>query len=149
MIAKAGMSLPLISAQDAKHVPPYDCPALTEEKQCAIYENRPAICRMWGVSEGTPCIYGCDPEEILPDPEAWWILGNAHGDFPKISIAELERRQRVYPWAKEAAEKARREGIRGDQKRAREVHGPDVKLVDDAQLGLKGSATLDLSGPLA
>lgn len=31
------------------------CPALTPEHLCSVYDARPLICRLWGVSESMPC----------------------------------------------------------------------------------------------
>lgn len=50
------------------------CAALDREGRCAIYESRPAICRMWGVAEGMLCPHGCEPERILTRAEANEIL---------------------------------------------------------------------------
>lgn len=41
---------------------PASCSALTEDKRCAVYEDRPLICRAWGVTERLKCPYGCVPE---------------------------------------------------------------------------------------
>lgn len=30
--------------------------------KCSQYEDRPAICRLWGVSEAMPCEFGCEPD---------------------------------------------------------------------------------------
>jgi Fe-S-cluster containining protein len=38
------------------------CPALTMLRRCAVYEVRPLICRLWGLTEWMPCTYGCRPE---------------------------------------------------------------------------------------
>jgi hypothetical protein len=52
------------------------CPALTFLKQCAVYADRPSICRLWGISEGMPCNYGCVPDggRLLTDRETWAVL---------------------------------------------------------------------------
>lgn len=34
------------------------CSALTTENKCMVYEARPMICRLWGVSEVMPCNHG-------------------------------------------------------------------------------------------
>jgi len=33
------------------------CPFLTKEKQCMIYDDRPEVCRLFGVDERLPCPY--------------------------------------------------------------------------------------------
>lgn len=44
------------------------CEALTGDKQCAVYEMRPLVCRLWGTVEGMKCPFGCVPEGgWLPD----------------------------------------------------------------------------------
>lgn len=40
------------------------CPFLAE-KRCSIYEERPFMCRVWGVVDGMPCPHGCQPEERM------------------------------------------------------------------------------------
>lgn len=29
--------------------------------RCSVYEKRPMICRLWGMTEVMPCPYGCEP----------------------------------------------------------------------------------------
>lgn len=39
------------------------CPALNEVTlRCEVYEARPMICRIWGLTEGLRCPHGCEPE---------------------------------------------------------------------------------------
>jgi Fe-S-cluster containining protein len=38
------------------------CPALGMLKTCTVYEVRPLICRLWGMTPGMRCQYGCVPE---------------------------------------------------------------------------------------
>jgi len=28
--------------------------------KCTVYEDRPLLCRLWGVAEKMPCTFGCD-----------------------------------------------------------------------------------------
>jgi Fe-S-cluster containining protein len=66
---RAGFDIP-----DAAHNGnAYLCPALTMLKQCAVYDVRPMICRLWGVSEHMPCNYGCRPagRPLLSIRETW------------------------------------------------------------------------------
>lgn len=45
---------------------PLDCPALSTEGRCTVYEVRPMICRIWGVTEDIRCPWGCEVQgEIL------------------------------------------------------------------------------------
>lgn len=36
------------------------CSALTADKKCSAYEERPLICRLWGVAQGMICEHGCE-----------------------------------------------------------------------------------------
>lgn len=47
-----------------------ECVHLTEEKRCAVYANRPLICRLWGVAEGMECPYGCEVTGMVTREEA-------------------------------------------------------------------------------
>lgn len=40
-----------------------NCPYLTKEKLCGIYENRPLLCRLWGLVDEPRmrCPHGCKP----------------------------------------------------------------------------------------
>jgi Fe-S-cluster containining protein len=44
------------------------CSFLDENKKCGIYENRPLVCRIYGVSEIMRC-GGCEPENYLSEEE--------------------------------------------------------------------------------
>lgn len=47
------------------------CPALNKiNHRCKIYDDRPFICRLWGVAEGLECPSGCEVERLLTDVEA-------------------------------------------------------------------------------
>lgn len=52
---RTGVELDLVQA------PPTACPALTMLNQCGVYEARPMICRLWGMTPGMRCQYGCEP----------------------------------------------------------------------------------------
>lgn len=49
------------------------CPAL-KDGRCSIYEARPLICRLWGMTPDMPCPYGCKPDREMPDEEIQAIL---------------------------------------------------------------------------
>lgn len=49
------------------------CKALKDEK-CSIYSSRPAICRLYGVTETLECHFGCKPKEKLNKEEAYAII---------------------------------------------------------------------------
>ena len=48
------------------------CPYLDlETKRCTIHSRRPLICRLYGISEGLPCPFGCKPKpRMLTNAEA-------------------------------------------------------------------------------
>jgi hypothetical protein len=53
----------------------YWCEALTCEGRCAIYDLRPLICRLWGVTEAMSCPYGCQPDPgYLTDDEGFRLM---------------------------------------------------------------------------
>jgi Fe-S-cluster containining protein len=41
------------------------CGYLDPFKRCAVYENRPMICRFYGAAEGLECEHGCKPKRYL------------------------------------------------------------------------------------
>jgi hypothetical protein len=51
-----------------------NCPALTVLGRCSIYEDRPTICRLWGVVESMPCPWGCRPDRYLTDEQGHALL---------------------------------------------------------------------------
>lgn len=50
------------------------CPQLTQDGLCSVYEARPAICRIWGLTEALKCPYGCLPERFLTEDDARRIM---------------------------------------------------------------------------
>lgn len=42
----------------------YYCPALVDGS-CAVYEDRPTVCRLWGATRSMPCPHGCTPPDAL------------------------------------------------------------------------------------
>lgn len=53
------------------------CSMLTPDRRCSVYENRPLICRLWGVVESLPCPYGCKPERYLTNEEGYVLMAEA------------------------------------------------------------------------
>jgi hypothetical protein len=45
------------------------CPYLGGGGECEIYDQRPLICRIWGMVEQLPCEWGCQPEWLLTERE--------------------------------------------------------------------------------
>lgn len=50
------------------------CPKLSRDGLCRVYDQRPAICRLFGTVYGMACSHGCQPERWLTDDEAHAIL---------------------------------------------------------------------------
>ena len=47
------------------------CPYLDRASGlCGVYDSRPLICRLGGLTEALRCQFGCEPERVLPDREA-------------------------------------------------------------------------------
>ncbi len=66
-----------------RHAPPQNpppkrdltCPRLDVAfGTCSCYVDRPALCRLWGVVESMPCLWGCVPERVLTDEEGYALL---------------------------------------------------------------------------
>jgi len=55
----------------------YRCPALVDG-DCAVYGDRPMVCRVWGASEMMPCPYGCKVDgPLLTRAETLWLIDAA------------------------------------------------------------------------
>jgi Fe-S-cluster containining protein len=91
-IKAAGFDIPNANAaRDGLSV----CPALTLLHQCAVYESRPLICRLWGVMETMPCNYGCQLDgPPLTDRQAHEFIAQVHDIAGEHAEAEMIRR----PW---------------------------------------------------
>jgi Fe-S-cluster containining protein len=77
-IADHGVTIPPLTAP-AGRIDPKPCAALGPLGQCMVYEVRPMICRIWGVTEDLPCPYGCVPTgDYLTTAEAFELLGEAN-----------------------------------------------------------------------
>lgn len=49
------------------------CPLL-KNGACAAYDRRPAICRLWGLTEKLRCPFGCEPSVRWTEQQAYeWI----------------------------------------------------------------------------
>ena len=51
----------------------YYCPALVDGS-CAVYDDRPTICRLWGATQSMPCPHGCTPADALSQAESHELL---------------------------------------------------------------------------
>lgn len=89
------------------------CSMLTAERRCSVYELRPLICRLWGLTRSMPCPYGCKPERVVEDEEAMILIGEADriGGLPARRQDEIEAALREQRAALETAEGRQR--VRG------------------------------------
>lgn len=76
------------------------CSMLTEDRRCSVYEIRPMICRVWGVTRAMRCHYGCRPERWLSDEECMKLLidaGKVGGDAEGRDrlLAEVEEHRAI------------------------------------------------------
>jgi Fe-S-cluster containining protein len=70
-----------IFAGEAERLPQFTtaqgqwCPFLDlQTKRCTVHQIRPGICRLYGVTEGLPCRWGCKPDHWLSVAEGGrWI----------------------------------------------------------------------------
>lgn len=53
------------------------CPLLRSGR-CEAHKVRPMLCRLWGMVESMPCLWGCEPERMLSDDEGYEFLARAH-----------------------------------------------------------------------
>lgn len=74
-----------------------DCPALGAFRQCTVYDVRPLICRLWGVTEGMPCVWGCKPKAgYLSDEDALVLIGRSmeiggHDELDDEAVATIRK----------------------------------------------------------
>lgn len=68
---KLGHPLPPMGTEDN----PLTCPLL-KNYRCSVYEDRPTICRLWGMVNHSlmSCPFGCRPSRRLTDQEARFII---------------------------------------------------------------------------
>jgi Fe-S-cluster containining protein len=101
------------------------CEALTGGKQCAVYELRPLICRLWGAVESLPCVYGCQPEggRHLSDADAYRLIaesmrigGGNYGDAGAAEIDAAMARRGIQA----EVERLKARGHAGDMRKAQE-----------------------------
>lgn len=50
------------------------CNQLVPSGRCKIYNQRPLICRLFGVAKGLECPHGCVPESVLSKRKARKLL---------------------------------------------------------------------------
>lgn len=58
--------------------------------RCSVYNDRPTICRLYGVTEKLPCNYGCNSPTVLSENSSQKILGEVQalvgGDRMYVNI---------------------------------------------------------------
>lgn len=90
-------NLPVPTTKESLKWGPLTCSALSSAGKCRIYQSRPLICRLWGLTRSMACPHGCTPSRWLTDKEAHTLMRAAKrllkGD-PAISLdpAELLRK---------------------------------------------------------
>lgn len=52
------------------------CPML-EEGRCSVYDIRPMICRLWGMTKQMRCPWGCMPAKWITKPAGQGFLAEA------------------------------------------------------------------------
>jgi Fe-S-cluster containining protein len=99
VLAQTGVRLGLVQT------PPTACPALGVLNRCTVREARPMICRLWGMTAGMRCQYGCEPEGgVLSAQQTYEFLAQvAELDGDVQEAARLREPFRADP---EAAERA-------------------------------------------
>lgn len=53
--------------------------------KCSIYDDRPMICRLWGLVKKMRCPHGCEPKRWVTDQEARRLLSELDGIQRKSS----------------------------------------------------------------
>lgn len=110
---QAGVEIP----DGTKVSGPSLCVALTMFRQCGVYAIRPLICRLWGLSEGLPCTFGCRPSRVLTDAETYEFLARALD----LSGQHREAAEMREPWATPERAEATAAVLR-QQRREREAN---------------------------
>lgn len=101
-MTRAGVRLPSLEdarRKAARSLDDYRCPALTDDNRCGVYDVRPMVCRIWGVSELLPCPHGCRPDRYLTHAEAMTLLDHAN------KAGTCERRTTVAEWERAFADR--------------------------------------------
>lgn len=70
---------------------PSDCVALTMLRRCSVYDIRPLVCRIWGLTKRMPCGYGCRPSRWLTEPEAYTLMARAYEISGQDKLARMSQ----------------------------------------------------------
>lgn len=136
-------------AEHGHHVPDADltggayvCPALTMFHQCAVYDVRPTICRLWGLVDSMPCPFGCRPDGgLLPDARGYDILARSLEIAGQHAAAARMRT----PWATPELAARSTALLKAGRKADEEAHAEHRRYVE-AQAGRPGTITLYVRG---
>jgi len=113
--------------QAMAEVDTYYCEALTEGRQCAVYEMRPMVCRLWGAVETLPCVYGCVPEGgFLSEAEGYRLIAESMrvgGGERALDAKTVEELQAVMAQEhiRSELDRIHARGQAGERKRAEET----------------------------
>ena len=76
------------------------CTYLNDAGRCDVYRERPFVCRIFGVAPKLPCVWGCQPERVLSQDEAFELFratldigGGLYGPYPD-NWTDFEKRHR-------------------------------------------------------
>lgn len=66
-VGMTGLEQQRIAERHGKRLPrmaafEHSCPALGPFGTCAVYEDRPLVCRLWGLVQSMACPHGCVPD---------------------------------------------------------------------------------------
>lgn len=75
------VQLTRVSGKEPAVTNDYSCNYLTDSKRCSVYNDRPAICRLFGTGDFLPCPFGCEIEGNMTDAESRAILAEIGKEF--------------------------------------------------------------------
>jgi Fe-S-cluster containining protein len=82
---KAGRAVEYVPASGA-------CSMLDAHGRCSVYELRPMICRLWGMTEAMRCPHGCVPEGGFVDQRRAKAL---YDEVDRVGGVPPQRQQRL------------------------------------------------------
>lgn len=68
-------------------------PLMKNQGICGVYEVRPMICRLWGLTESMPCEWGCKPSRVMSDAEGFEYLSRSLAISGDIRDRERQKGQ--------------------------------------------------------
>jgi hypothetical protein len=82
-----GLRLPLMAVFEDQ------CPALDRAGRCTVYNDRPAVCRLWGAVPSMTCPHGCEPDQTMTDAAGLLAIADVEDLAGNPARAEHLRRQ--------------------------------------------------------